>query len=255
MRDKPYIFLLGGYDLEMIAIKTLLITLAEESDSTFTIEDKNLAWGAKLSEYTAIIENADVYQKIYGIELINDLQITLPPNYVDIDHHNEKSELPSSIEQIAELFNVKLNRKQQLVALNDKGYIPAMLEFGATDEEINAIRKADRKAQGVTIEQEQQAEIDVGNAKEESGVLIINTAISKFSPIADLTYKADKKIIYNTEVLNFYGIGKHLLVEKYAKLIEENKAYHGGGKNGYFGLLDAKPEHIREIIKIVGNEN
>ncbi len=52
--------------------------------------------------------------------------------------------------QIPELLNIELSRWQQLIAANDCGYIPAMLKMDASNNEIEAIRKADRKAQGVT---------------------------------------------------------------------------------------------------------
>ena len=41
-------------------------------------------------------------------------------------------------------------RWHELVAANDRGYVPATLDLGATKEEVNAIGAGDRKAQGVT---------------------------------------------------------------------------------------------------------
>ena len=70
--------------------------------------------------------------------------------YHRIDHHNEYCHLPSSLEQVASVLGVELNRKQRLIAANDVGYIPAMKALMATDEEIAEIRREDRRAQGVT---------------------------------------------------------------------------------------------------------
>ena len=69
-----------------------------------------------------------------GIELTED--IVPPPTYIRIDHHNELSDRPAAIVQVAALFGVELDRWQLLVAANDARYIPGMLEMGATDEEI-----------------------------------------------------------------------------------------------------------------------
>jgi hypothetical protein len=90
---KKYRFLLGGHDLEMLTIRQLLESYG------CSYEDRNLQWGAKLSTYADILNNADHF---VGIELIED--VTLPANYTAIDHHNEKSHLPSSLEQLATLL-------------------------------------------------------------------------------------------------------------------------------------------------------
>jgi len=44
-KKENFIFFLGGYDLEMITIREIL----EENEQEYI--DKNLKWGAKLSEY------------------------------------------------------------------------------------------------------------------------------------------------------------------------------------------------------------
>lgn len=89
------IFLLGGHDLEMQAIRELLDKLR------IRYADKKLGWGnALLSEYRDIL---DEYAgkpdcTIYGIELKED--VPPPSNYVRIDHHNDFIDRPSSIEQV-----------------------------------------------------------------------------------------------------------------------------------------------------------
>ena len=74
-----------------------------------------------------------------------------PTPYTDIDHHNERDHEPASIVQVAELLGVALTRREQLVAANDRGYIPALRAAGATDAEVADIRRADRAAQGVVL--------------------------------------------------------------------------------------------------------
>ena len=75
------LFLLGGLDLEMQAIRQLLI----EQHCPF--EDAALSWSnARLSAYRSVLDTTDAVH-IYGIELRSDVQP--PDNYKLIDHHNE----------------------------------------------------------------------------------------------------------------------------------------------------------------------
>ena len=126
-------FLLGGKDLEMEEI----IRILKEKQIPFA--DANLTWNnATLSVYRqAMKENPD--KKIYGVELVEDMD--LPSNYKAIDHHNELSGGLSSLEQVAKILDVTLSKEQELIVANDKGYIGAMKRLGATQQEIDTIRK------------------------------------------------------------------------------------------------------------------
>src|SRR3990172_4365338 len=100
---KNILFLLGGHDLEMLSIREIF----EEHQIPFA--DRQLKWGAKLSAYRNLL-NGRISETtfIYGIELTEDLQP--PANYRSIDHHNERSNEPSSIEQVAKLIGITLDR-------------------------------------------------------------------------------------------------------------------------------------------------
>ena len=136
------IFLLGGYDLEMLTIKRMLMDRRD-----CVVIDKHLRWdNALLSAYKNELEDYDD-SPIYGIELKED--ILVPSNYIRIDHHNDLNCNTSALEQVAEILGVELSRYQQLVAANDKGYIPAMEAMGATETEIENIRMTDRVSQGI----------------------------------------------------------------------------------------------------------
>jgi hypothetical protein len=148
------IFLLGGHDLEMAEIRRIV----EARGIQFY--DYNLEWNtAKLSAYGNVLNNRNIF---VGVELT--LDITPPENYIIIDHHNENSHKSSSLEQVIEFLQsnfgleIEMTRDLQLVAANDKGYIPAMLKFGASPDETDNIRKRDRKAQGATENDELLAE-------------------------------------------------------------------------------------------------
>jgi hypothetical protein len=223
------LFLLGGYDLEMLTIKQLL-----EDRSDCIVVDKYLCWGnALLSAYQEeLLEYADC--KIYGIELRED--ITAPDNYISIDHHNDKSCQPSSLEQVASILGVTLTRYQQLVAANDKGYIPAMKTLEASKDEINDIRRKDREAQGVTDEDELLAEQSIKNHLDKyKDISVVYSQTPRFSAICDRLFPYQRLLIYTDSEWTFYGEGKASLVEEFDTDIKTGRVYHGGGSTGYIG--------------------
>ncbi|NLJ07114.1 MAG: hypothetical protein GX437_05540 [Sphingobacteriales bacterium] len=223
--------------------------------------DKNLSWGAKLSDYHEIIVQSYYYHLIYGIELISD--IPAPENYRIIDHHNQLSQLPSSLEQVAEILGIKLNRYQKLVAANDKGYIPEMIKNGATTDEIEKIRRSDRKSQGVTKSDEFLGIKSIHeNCKIINNVAVIRSLTYKFSPITDRLFgKYNKLIIYTEKNLCYYGKGIIKLINQFQDNVKNNNAYYGGGENGFFGFADftfsatdIQNKIIPQIIKLVEHE-
>ncbi len=251
-----YLFLLGGHDLEMLEIKELLIQNKQE------FVDHNLFWNnATWEDYSAEMAKPENKDKTFvGIELSG--KQDMPAGRIDIDHHNFNSNKPSSIEQVAKLVEVKLNHWQELVAANDKAYIPGLNQMCATEEEIKMIRKADKEAQGVTDEDEKKAEESVKKHKEViDGVAIIKSLTNKFSPITDLMYgKANQLIVYNDTSLSYYGYVPDLLISNYKGQIKNAKAYYGGNNdNGFFGLAKgfwSKEEILKEketILKIMKN--
>ncbi|MBL0708445.1 MAG: hypothetical protein JJW00_05295, partial [Sulfurimonas sp.] len=220
------IFLLGGYDLEMLTIKLLL------KSNNIKYIDKSLKWGAKLSDYKDELSMAGT---IYGIELEEDMD--RPQNYVGIDHHNNYSHKPSSIEQVAKLLEIELTRHQKLVALNDRSYIKGMESIDASEDEIEYIRKLDREAQGISQDDENLAIESISESKNSH---IIYAKTSKFSAISDRIYnKFQKYIIYNDTKIVFYGykienIISFLNIQNITKI----NYYYGGGDFGFIGIKD-----------------
>ena len=215
------IFLLGGCDLEMLAIKRLL----KKYNKIFF--DKNLKWGAKLSEYEDIIKKHK-NDTIYAIELEKDVDFD---NVVLIDHHNEFSKNPSSIEQVAKILNHKLNRFEKAVAINDTSYIDGLIKAGFNKSDIKRIRALDRKAQGVDESTEKAA----SEVKLER---IMEFNFSYFSPLSDRIFfeKGWKKyIIFNDNLTMFYGFD----IEKLKEELKKNgieKFFYGGGERGFLGV-------------------
>lgn len=243
------IFLLGGYDLEMLTIKQML-----EERSDCVVIDKHLKWNnALLSTYAHEIQQNNTLE-IYGIELQEDIPTT--PLYHRIDHHNDWEKEPSALEQVAMVIGVELNRYQQLIAANDKGYIPAMVAMSATKEEIAEIRLRDRQAQGVTEKDEQLANLSVvENLVQHGDLLVVKSLTPRFSPICDQLFPYHSLLIYTDEEWVFYGIGKTSWVKMLTNEIKQKKVYHGGGDNGYIGAAvhayskDAINQFVNQIIE------
>jgi hypothetical protein len=221
-----FIFLIGGMDLEMATIIGILDLHGLQ------YVNKKLSWGATLSAYEAYFNDENTF---VGIELTEDIKP--PKHYVCIDHHNEKSHKPSSLQQIAVLLELTLNRDQLLICANDAGYIPAMEAMGASKEEIAAIRMEDRKQQGVTEEDERLAEVSIReNMIIQDELIVIKSLTSRFSAITDRLYPYRNLLIYTDDSLTYYGAHIKELVRSFSHLIKEGKAYNGGGDDGFFGI-------------------
>lgn len=241
------IFLLGGNDLEMTTIKNLLVNAGEQ------FETHDLRWdNAKLSSYEKTLEeygNSPDCQ-IYGIELSED--IPHPDNYVRIDHHNDFANKPSSLEQVATLLGLAMDRHMQLVAANDSRYIPGMIKLGASREEIDDIRRADRAAQGVTEDDDERlAEESLKSCKgDASNLYVVKSLTSKFSTICDRMYPYRRLLIYNDDVAEFYGEGVNDLTSLFKSELDAKKMYHGGGDSGYLGTVSGaySKEKIAGIV-------
>ncbi len=219
------IFFLGGHDLEMLEIKKII------SSYGFEFKDKNLSWEAKLSDYQNDFSETKIN---ICIELKED--ISPPANYHRIDHHNELSNLPASIEQVAELLGVELNWNQNLIAANDKGHKQAMRAIGASEGEIEQIRLLDRQAQGVTQEMENSAELAIKQAKIIGNLTVIKSDYDKFSPIVDRV-DFEHLLVYHNDEATYYGNQVENLKITFGDEIKQDKVYFGGSPNGYLGFI------------------
>ncbi len=219
----------GGYDGEMVAI----INVCREAG--VEVMDKHLGWGASVSAYAEEIAAAVSEDKIpVLIELA--LDIELPANAIIVDHHNENSGKPASILQVLNLLGMEPSREQQLIAANDCGYIPGMLALGATPEEVAKVRYADRAAQGITPEQEAEAERAIAAAEVVNGVTIVRMAHSKTATVCDRLFDPEKEqrllILSGDGESNFFGNGELCLAlqgEKTGKTTEGWDTYSNFG--------------------------
>lgn len=234
-----YIFLLGGYDLEMVVIRDILLK------GNHYVMDNRLSWNNSVwEEYSSVLGYKENNDKIFvGIELRETDNYKKPDTAILIDHHGEFSSRPSALEQIIQLIDYKpVNAEEQrfidLVTANDSGHIKAMKEINATEEDIQKIRLADRAAQGVTNEEEKNAEMDIQKAKKENGVTVVYTNINHFSAVTD-RLETEKLLVHSDTKLCYYGTGANSLVkDAFEDLIKEGKAYYGGSGEGFFGMAE-----------------
>jgi len=224
-------FFLGGHDLEMLTIKELL----DEKGELYY--DAGLSWGAKASDYKNEIEETlrSGHTPVL-VELIDDMGISKQKGII-IDHHGEKAgaDRPTSLHQVFGLLRLpreKWSRWFELVAANDRGYIPEMLKIGAAKSEILKIRLADRKAQGITDEQEKQGAQAVKRADIlfDGKLTIVHLPHSKTAVVADLLYPAladrqhENLLVISPNEVNFFGDGNIIF--------ELNTKFPGGWYGG-----------------------
>ena len=249
MMKEDLIFLLGGADLEMHTIRDVL------SREGITFFDHHLRWdNALLSSYKLELHTVKDGQIVFGIELREDI---MPPECDRaIDHHNELSASPCALEQVMKIFQQPMNRYEQLVAANDKSYIPGMLELDASEEEIESIRRADRKAQGVTDEEEHLAEKAIAsNLEIKDDLIIVQALCSRFSPICDRLFPYHKLLIYTDSDWMYYGDGCCSVRDLFADELLSGNLFYGGGEQGYVGVKQNvyKKDNIIEMINRIKN--
>lgn len=232
------VFLLGGYDLEMEEIKKIL------TDNREKYIDKQLSWGAKVSDYKDYLNLDETI--IYGVELEVDIQV--PKNYHEIDHHGLNDHKPSSLEQVAQILDLKLTQKQKLIAANDSRYIGGMKKLCARQKEIDEIRQRDRELQGITRYDEDIAAASV----KMSDSNIIYSITSHFSATSDIAYYSyDNYIIYNYSKVVFYGYQRDQIFKFLDSLsIKKENCYYGGGEFGFVGIKENTLE-IKQIKKVI----
>ncbi|MBN2535479.1 MAG: hypothetical protein JXB88_21550 [Spirochaetales bacterium] len=238
-KSKRFIFFLGGHDAEMCEIKKLLKKQKQK------VVDNNLQWGATLSYYSNKIEKIKEYEIPVFIELEKDIPI--PEKSIIIDHHGRMN-LKSSIEQVADLLDIRLDRQQTLISINDVSYITGLRKAGASEEEIEKIRRYDRQCQGVTKKDEQMAVKAIAGKKEYGKLVLITSEIAKTSPVTDRLFeKYENILIIAKNEVNFFGRGKIV-----AKLKQDYPAsWYGGNlpEYGFWGMKTAEEDIKEKIVK------
>jgi hypothetical protein len=254
---KSWAVFLGGYDLEMVEIAKLLDTRDD-----VVVRDRHLAWGAKASEYGPEIEEAlEQSREVVLIELIDDLPKEFPREHLTfVDHHGSKAgeDRPTSIEQVFALFDFPAGLWTQdlaLVAANDRGHIEGLRRAGATIEQIREIRERDRRAQGITDDEERLGvQAALGATQRFGGRLtLVRLGHRRAAVVTDaLDARLGGPGFQNLLVLGpdqtlFFGQGR---------VIEALREQFPGGwfggelpRRGYWGIEQALPEsHLMETL-------
>ena len=238
-------FFLGGWDGEMARIAAVL----DENNVSFWF--KELKWGeAKASVYADEIAAAAAEGKrVVLVEL--EVDITVPEGTIVVDHHGSRSGEPASLLQVLALIGVTPTRRDELFAANDAAWFDGLMAAGATREEMLEVRAADRAAQGITREQENEAERALTAPVEMIGnVRVIRMAHSKCAPVGDRlavsAITAGKPIpqylvLSQDGEVNFSGDGALCVALK-----DKFQGWNGGvrlGKSGETAYWGGYPNH------------
>jgi hypothetical protein len=214
-------------------------------------------WGATWEGLEADIQadllqfrNANPESVILGIELAG-ANIYGAEN---IDHHrydnDDRSNPLSSLEQVGIRLGVSLSHRQQLVAANDRGFIPAMQEMGASNEEIRDVRFQDLNAQGVTAEDIEVARREVGAATVYGGRFLVKSLLNPPTAHADILFLekgAREWLVCGPEVWSYTG-PRHLQMAA-LHLIE--KHWSGGlPESGYFGVQGSGAQTQQQLLTL-----
>ena len=192
-----------GNDLESETIKQIL------AEASILVIETQQSWGASFQNdptlVTRIKEAQEDGHKVYAVELGG----VAPEGVELIDHHGENASHPASLLQVIKLLGREPSRTEILIAANDVGWIPAMLEKGASLNEALKIRALDWKCQGITQKQVEEAEIAIEGRVRVGNTIVVNSPHSKCAPITDMLYSPsepqDILIISQDGEVNYFG--------------------------------------------------
>lgn len=207
------IFLMWGKDLEMKTIKKIL-------DQNWEIVlDKDLWRWAKIEAYQNDLKEL-FDQNLYACELewAGEWDYS---NIKSLDHHWVRAQEKATILQVLDVLGQEPTIEQKLIAANDSGYIPAMVNLlqseWINDESeiqkmVSLIRLKDREAQWISQEQEIQAEEAIKTKEEllDWKLTVVTLVHSKCATVTDRLFGKYQNLLvlsWDGEV-NFYGDGK-----------------------------------------------
>lgn len=238
-------FFLGGNDLEMQEIKKIL------SENGVPFEDKNLCWGASASAYAEEIKKAiDNGFTPVLVELKNDISEDLFAKCLVVDHHDAYVGRPASVLQVLEMLNLQPTRQQQLIAANDSGYIPAMLEMGANRSEVEEIRRMDWNAQDISEDLVAEAMKAYEEKKIENGVFVIEMEHFCFAPVTDAAFwdQPSQNILFRFREGRTLYFGKSELVTKIYDKFQGYGCWRGGNFVGC-PKIEIQDEFTRFVLE------
>lgn len=213
-----YIFFLGGKDAEMVRIADVLSLGGHE------FVDKKLTCNAHSEDYAEEIANAIENKKTIVLVEVCNLhkpltkdsrerhKILLPKESILISHKMEFNREYESLLQSSETLNkrnyfdverssllrvlalikVKPTRLDVLIAANDMESIQALVQMKATPSEIREVRNKQRRALGVTMEEELEAEDATFHLEYSNGLTIVRVKTIKLNKISGCSTITDR---------------------------------------------------------------
>lgn len=246
------IWIIPVNDLEAVEIRNLLQAHGQ------TVVTSQQRWGARWENLEAgvVAQVENLLQEHPNSEVIGVELGGIPRwNGRNIDHHRygegDRTNESSSLEQVATELGVGLNRYLQLVAANDKGWIPALQATGAKTGEVDAVRQSDRCAQGVTPDDEAQAVRDLASAEWRGRKVLVHCPKGSTSAHTDRLYgQFDECLTCGPDKWIYFGPRHHQLHELVHSQSLGNERDWVGGKpeSGYAGFVTPS-EAAQDVIR------
>lgn len=266
--EKKKVFLLPagnkkgiGNDLEAAIGLNLLLKAGYKigEDIFLTKQD----WGASYDNVEPdIVEAINNKENIslYVWELEGKNNNIFKHDCMNLDHHkyneDDRSNILSSLEQLANVIGKQLTIAEIFGAINDTKYISGMREYAKeigmdekeAEELISKVRYMDRFVQGITVEQEKQAEEALKDlVVQENGLYVVNLPHSKCATITDRLYGQYDNIliICGDGEIDFYGKGSIC-----GDLLNQFQGWRNGGDpeaSGYW-CGNADPAAVLEFV-------
>lgn len=246
-----YRFFLGGRDLEMATIRGLV-----EEVLPGRVHDRGLDRGARASCYAEEIRRAmGCGESAILVELEPDMDLPFHQVIV-VDDHGDRAgaDRPTSLHQVFALLCLppaRWTRWLDLVAANDRGRVGALLALDppSTAEEVASVRAADREAQGVTPEEEEEAAEAVRAARVVAGgrLTALELPHDRPAPAADRMEPAlggpgyENLLILTPASVHVFGDG--------GAVVRLDAAYPGGR---YGGSLPGRGFWVNARAKLAG---
>jgi hypothetical protein len=174
-----------------------------------------------------------------------------------IDHHYypnlglDRRAPKSSLEQVADLLDYKLDRRETAVAINDRAYIFGLLDAGCSINEILQVRQFDLEAQGIPRENIETVKKVLEVAPVYGGITVLRLDFVNAGFAQDFLVLQDPSVVHDLLILGgnpvrkvqFYGDPK-----KVDKLADIGEWVGGGGKSAFWGTNNPDiPEIFRRL--------
>ena len=138
------------------------------------------------------------------------------------------------------------------ISANDHGWIPAMYNVGASREDVIAIRQAERIAQGITKEHEDEAIRAIADKICINGVTIVKMRHSRCASVTDRLYDLSSPqnllILSDDGEVNYFGNG--MLCQLLKDVFQGWNGGSGLGNSNGIAFWGGHPNHD-EVLKFI----